>query len=62
MQARAEPDTGFVVYEDNDTDLAIVTGSRRDSPPVAFPEFADPFLNPVFVTLASIPFEAEEGG
>jgi hypothetical protein len=62
LQARQEPDTGIVVYDDADSDIAIVTGSRRDSPPTAFSEYADPFLNPVFVTLAAIPFEAEEGG
>lgn len=62
LLARQEPGSGIVEYDDIDTDKAIKGGWRRDSPPAAFPETQDPFLNPVFVTMASIPYEAEEGG
>jgi hypothetical protein len=39
-------------------DKAIKNGWRIDSPPAAWPEYQDPFLSPVKVIFADIPFES----
>lgn len=44
-------------FQNPEKDKAIAGGWRRESPPAAFPEYADPFMKPVFITLASIPYE-----
>lgn len=58
---RSEPGSGPVPVYDTLEDKAIKNGWRRDSPPAAFSEYADPFMTPVFATLPSLPYEAEEG-
>jgi hypothetical protein len=55
----SEPGTGPIPnYQNPESDRAIAGGWRRDSPPAAFPEYADPFMKPVFITMLAIPYES----
>lgn len=54
----SEPGTGPIpVYQEPEKDKDIAGGWRRDSPPAAYPEYEDPFMRPVFITMARIPYE-----
>lgn len=54
----SEPGTGPVPeYQNPERDKAIAGGWRRESPQAAFPEYYDPFMTPIFITMPSIPYE-----
>jgi len=54
---RAEPGSGSGAVYDDFEDKAIKNGWRVDSPPAAYPQFQDPFLEPVEVTFNAISYE-----
>jgi len=58
---RSEPGTGSAPIYDDVEDKAVKNGWRVDSPPAAYPQGYDPFLEPVEVVFNEIPFETREG-
>jgi len=56
----SEPGTGpMPVYQSPEKDKDIANGWRRESPLAAYSEYADPFMNPIFITLPELPWESE---
>lgn len=53
----SEPGTGVPFDQSPQDDKAIKGGWRRDSPLAAYPEYEDPFMTPIFITMASVPYE-----